>query len=140
MSNKSNYPRVYRGFTLLEVMIALTITAMVMGGLFTLSAGSKQLAFRAQQSLQDSTAARAAVNEALLDNEFRDLEPAMASDRYTIEGMDVLPDAERRTAPMTDVRRPGAHPCLRSLHNRRHGCAPGRRTSNSADDRPAAIV
>lgn len=103
MSNKSNYPRVYRGFTLLEVMIALTITAMVMGGLFTLSAGSKQLAFRAQQSLQDSTAARAAVNEALLDNEFRDLEPAMASDRYTIEGMDVLPDAERRTAPMTDL-------------------------------------
>lgn len=103
MSHKPHYPQVYRGFTLLEVMIALTITAMVMGGLFTLSAGSKQLAFTAQQSLQNSTAARAAVNEALLDNEFRDLEPAMQSDRYTIEGMDVLPDAERRTAPMSDL-------------------------------------
>lgn len=103
MSHKLNCPRAQHGFTLLEVMIALTITAMVMGGLFTLSAGSKQLAFRAQQSLQDSTAARAAVNEALLDNEFRDLEPAMDSDRYTIEGMDVLPDAERRTAPMSDL-------------------------------------
>jgi hypothetical protein len=27
----------------------------------------------------------------------------MQSDRYTIEGMDVLPDAERRTAPMSDL-------------------------------------
>ena len=103
MSHKPRYPQACRGFTLLEVMIALTITAMVMGGLFTLSAGSKQLAFRAQQSLQESTAARAMVNEALLDNEFRDREPAMQSDRYTIEGMDVLPDAERRTAPMSDL-------------------------------------
>jgi prepilin-type N-terminal cleavage/methylation domain-containing protein len=103
MSHKLNSPRAQHGFTLLEVMIALTITAMVMGGLFTLSAGSKQLAFRAQQSLQDSTAARAAVNEALLDNEFRDLEPAMAENRYTIEGLELLPDAERRTAPMYDL-------------------------------------
>jgi prepilin-type N-terminal cleavage/methylation domain-containing protein len=103
MSHKLNCPRTQQGFTLLEVMIALMITAMVMGSLFTLSAGSKQLAFRAQQSLQDSTAARAAVNEALLDNEFRDLEPAMSETRYTIEGQDVLDDAERRTAPMNDL-------------------------------------
>ena len=103
MSHKLNCPRTQQGFTLLEVMIALMITAMVMGSLFTLSAGSKQLAFRAQQSLQDSTAARAAVNEALLDNEFRDLEPAMSETRYTIEGQDVLDDAERRTAPINDL-------------------------------------
>lgn len=103
MSHKLSCQRAQHGFTLLEVMIALTITAMVMGGLFTLSAGSKQLAFRAQQSLLDSTAARAAVNEALLDNEFRDLEPAMSDNRYTIEGLELVPDAERRTAPMNDL-------------------------------------
>ncbi|MDP1757750.1 MAG: type II secretion system protein [Pseudohongiella sp.] len=103
MSNRPDNLTGARGFTLLEVMIALTITAMVMGGLFTLSAGSKQLAVRAQQSLQGSTAARAAVNQALLDNEFRDFESAIKDDRYTIEGMDILPDAERRTAPMNDL-------------------------------------
>ncbi|MDP2283570.1 MAG: prepilin-type N-terminal cleavage/methylation domain-containing protein [Pseudohongiella sp.] len=103
MSNRPANLTGARGFTLLEVMIALTITAMVMGGLFTLSAGSKQLAVRAQQSLQGSTASRAAVNQALLDNEFRDFETAIQDDRYTIEGMDILPDAERRTAPMNDL-------------------------------------
>lgn len=103
MNNNVSRMTKQRGFTLLEVMIALTITAMVMGGLFTLSAGSKQLAVRAQQSLQSSTAARAAVNQALLDNEFRDLEPAIEDDRFIIEGLELLPDAERRTAPMNDL-------------------------------------
>ena len=103
MSNRQSILIPQRGFTLLEVMIALTISAMVMGGLFTLSAGSKQLAVRAQQSLQNSTAARAAVNQALLDNEFRDFEPAIDNNRFVIEGQEILPDAERRTAPMNDL-------------------------------------
>lgn len=92
-----------RGFTLLEVMIALTITAMVLGSLFALAAGSKQLAFRTQESLQQSTAARAAVNFALLDNQFRDIESALDDDRYEINGLDLLPDAERRTSAMNDL-------------------------------------
>ena len=44
-----------RGFTLLEVIVALTITAMVLGSLFALAAGSKQLAFRSGQSLNAAT-------------------------------------------------------------------------------------
>ncbi|MBU2098587.1 MAG: prepilin-type N-terminal cleavage/methylation domain-containing protein [Gammaproteobacteria bacterium] len=91
------------GFTLLEVMIALTITAMVLGSLFALAAGSKQLAFRTQDSLQESTAARAAVNFAVLDNQFREIDPAIDDDRYSINGLDVLPDAERRTSAMNDL-------------------------------------
>lgn len=91
------------GFTLLEVMIALTITAMVLGSLFALAAGSKQLAFRTQDSLQESTAARAAVNFAVLDNQFREIDPAINDDRYSINGLDVLPDAERRTSAMNDL-------------------------------------
>lgn len=95
-----------RGFTLLEVMIALTITAMVLGSLFALAAGSKQLAFRTQVNLQESTAARAAVNFALLDNEFRDIENALQSDRYRISGLETLPDVARRTAAMVDLLQP----------------------------------
>jgi prepilin-type N-terminal cleavage/methylation domain-containing protein len=102
----SSFPKVRKqqqGFTLLEVMIALTITAMVLGSLFALAAGSKQLAFRTQASLHQSTAARAAVNFALLDNEFRDIETVISDNRYDIHGLDVLPDAERRTSPMYEL-------------------------------------
>ena len=91
------------GFTLLEEMIALTITGMVLGSLFALPAGRKQPAFRTQISLQDSTAARAAVNAALLDNMFRELEPALDNRRYQTTGLETLPDADRRTAPMNDL-------------------------------------
>ena len=92
-----------RGFTLLEVMVALAISGMVLGALFSLAAGSKQLAARAQDSLQDSTNARAAVNFALLDNEFRSIENVLDNRRYQINAQDVLPDVERRTAPMNDL-------------------------------------
>lgn len=92
-----------QGFTLLEVMVALTISAMILGGLFALAAGSKQLALRAQDSLQLSTSNRAVINFALLDNEFRDIEAVLDESRYQIRAVDVLPDVERRTAPMNDL-------------------------------------
>lgn len=92
-----------QGFTLLEVMIALTITAMVLGSLFALSAGSKQLAVRTQDSLQQSTSTRAAVNFALLDNEFRDIETVLDGRQYRMDGLELLADPERRTAPMNDL-------------------------------------
>jgi prepilin-type N-terminal cleavage/methylation domain-containing protein len=92
-----------QGFTLLEVMVALTISAMILGGLFALAAGSKQLALRAQDSLQLSTSNRAVINFALLDNEFRDIEAVLDDSRYQIRAVDVLPDVERRTAPMNDL-------------------------------------
>lgn len=92
-----------QGFTLLEVMVALTISAMVLGGLFALAAGSKQLALRAQQSLHVSTEARAAINFALLDNEFRDIDTVLDNSRFQITPLDLLPDPERRTTPMNDL-------------------------------------
>lgn len=92
-----------QGFTLLEVMVALTISAMVLGALFALAAGSKQLALRAQDSLQVSINTRAAINFALLDNEFRDIQAVLENSRYEIRGLDLLPDVERRTVPMNDL-------------------------------------
>ena len=84
-------------------MVALTISAMILGGLFALAAGSKQLALRAQDSLQLSTSNRAVINFALLDNEFRDIEAVLDDSRYQIRAVDVLPNVERRTAPMNDL-------------------------------------
>jgi prepilin-type N-terminal cleavage/methylation domain-containing protein len=91
------------GFTLLEVMVALTITSLVLGGLFSLAAGSKRLAVRTQTTLQDTMAARAQINFALLDNEYRDLVPVIENTRYQTQAGDVLPDVLRRTSPMNDL-------------------------------------
>ncbi len=93
---------VQHGFTLLEVLVALTITAMVLGGLFTLAAGSKQLAGRAQSSLSDTVQARANINFALLDNQFRDIE-SVIEDEFDVSPVDELEDPLRRTAPMYDL-------------------------------------
>jgi len=92
-----------KGFTLLEVMIALTITSLVLGGLFSLAAGSKQLAVRTQTTLQETMAARAQINFALLENEYRDIEPVINNRRYHSQAVDTLPDVLRRTAPMNDL-------------------------------------
>ncbi|MCB1665383.1 MAG: prepilin-type N-terminal cleavage/methylation domain-containing protein [Pseudomonadales bacterium] len=89
------------GFTLLEVMVALTITAMVLGSLFALATGSKQLAFRSNQSLTTAIEARAAVNFAFLQNEYGDVEAAIDNDRLTIRGEDYLDPVERKTQPNT---------------------------------------
>lgn len=92
-----------QGFTLLEVLIALTITAMVLGGLFTLAAGSKQLAVRTQDTLTETAAARAAVNFAMLDNQYREIQPAFSQERFITEPEELLEDPLRRTQPMNDL-------------------------------------
>lgn len=91
------------GFTLLEVMIALTITAMVLGGLFSLAAGSKQLAVRTQNVLIETNGARAAVNFALLDNQFRGIDDVRSNERFSVRSEGLLEDPIRRTAPLNDL-------------------------------------
>lgn len=96
-------PKKQHGFTLLEVMIALTITGMVLGSLFALAAGSKQLAVRTQTSLHDTIQTRAHINFALLDNEFRSLEPALDTSRFRLQAIGLLPDVPRRTSALNDL-------------------------------------
>ena len=71
-----------QGFTLLEVMVALTITGMALGSLFGIIAGNKRLAWRSEESLVKTMQARSLINfsqlndergEASLDFESRDL-------------------------------------------------------------------
>lgn len=88
-----------RGFTLLEVIVALTITAMVLGSLFSLAAGSKQLAFRSGQSLNTAIAARAKINFALLEDEYADVEIAIDNERFRIRPEEYLDPVTRKTEP-----------------------------------------
>ncbi len=90
-----------RGFTLLEVIVALTITAMVLGSLFALAAGSKQLAFRSGQSLNAAIAARAKINFALLEDEYADVEIAIDDERFRIRAEEYLETVTRKTEPST---------------------------------------
>ena len=89
--------RSQRGFTMLEVIVALTITAMVLGSLFALAAGSKQLAFRSGQSLNAAIAQRAKINFALLEDEYADVEIAIDDERFRIRADEYLDPVARKT-------------------------------------------
>jgi prepilin-type N-terminal cleavage/methylation domain-containing protein len=101
MNNLNVNPRVYKhaGFTLLEVIVALAITGFVLGGLFSLVGGSKQLSWRSEESLIRATQVRAATNFALLENEYRNIEPILLGDAYDIAPDELLEEPERKTQP-----------------------------------------
>ena len=58
-----------KGFTLLEVMVALTITGMALGGLFGVIAGNKRLAWSSEASLIETMQARSLINFSQLNDE-----------------------------------------------------------------------
>ena len=92
-----------RGFTLLEVVVALAITGFVLGSLFSLVGGSKQLTWRSEDSLSRATELRAVTNFALLQNEFQDVEPILEVDNYRIIADLELEAPERKTQPMINA-------------------------------------
>jgi prepilin-type N-terminal cleavage/methylation domain-containing protein len=85
------------GFTLLEVIVAMAITGFVLGGLFSLLGGSKQLSWRSEDSLQRAAKIRAITNFALLQNEYRNVELILEDGSYDILGLEVLEVPERKT-------------------------------------------
>lgn len=87
------------GFTLLEVIVALAITSFVLGGLFSLVAGSKQLTWRSQESLTRANQIRAATNFALLQNEFVEVEEILEEGAYRVRPGEALEAPERKTQP-----------------------------------------
>lgn len=92
-----------RGFTLLEVIVALAITGFVLGGLFTLVGGSKQLTWRAEDSLLRATRLRAATNFALLQNEFDSIEEILLDEQYSSTPLELIEQPLRKTQPMSDA-------------------------------------
>ena len=89
------------GFTLLEVIVALTITGFVLGGLFAVAGGSKQLAWKSQDSLYAATAVRARINFALLEDEYGNVESILPDDVLEIRSVDYIEEPERKTQPTT---------------------------------------
>ena len=87
------------GFTLLEVIVALAITGFVLGGLFSLVAGSKQLGWRSEESLLRANRLRASTNFALLQNEYRNVELILEDESLQIMPKDILEEPERKTQP-----------------------------------------
>ena len=92
-----------KGFTLLEVIVALAIAGFILGALFSLLGGSKQLSWRSEESLLRSTHVRAVTNFALLQNEFRDVEEILEIENYDIRSIGVLADPLRKTEPMLNA-------------------------------------
>ena len=92
-----------QGFTLLEVIMALTIVGFILGALFPLLGGSKQLSWRSEASLTRATSLRAVTNFALLQNEFRDVEEILDADNYDIRSIGLLEDPLRKTQPMINA-------------------------------------
>ena len=92
-----------KGFTLLEVIVALAITGFILGALFSLLGGSKQLSWRSEESLVRSSHVRAVTNFALLQNEFRDVEEILEIENYDIRSIGVLADPLRKTEPMLNA-------------------------------------
>ena len=101
---KQSRPRKLRrnqqGFTLIEVIVALTITGFLLGGLFSLVGGSKQLSWRSEDALVRAMQQRAAWNFALLDNEYADLETILDDDYYEIRELDDIEAPDRQTQPL----------------------------------------
>lgn len=87
------------GFTLLEVIVAMALTGFVLGSLFTLVGGSKQLSWRSEASLLEAMKLRATTNFALLQNEYSDVEPILEEDRLITVAVELLEEPERKTQP-----------------------------------------
>jgi len=88
------------GFTLLEVIVALSIAGFILGGLFSLLGISKQLSWRSEEHLLYASRVRAITNFALLQNEFRDVEEILKQDGLEIRSLEILDEPLRKTEPM----------------------------------------
>lgn len=89
------------GFTLLEVLVALTIVGIALGSVFGLLAGSKRLAFKAVDDIERTVFLRSAINAAqvLEEPEYPAL-PERYKKSLTLETDELLEKPERQTRPM----------------------------------------
>lgn len=61
-----------QGFTLLEVLVSITLTALVLGNLFALQSQSKRLSFKAQKHLSKTINNRAYLNASWISDKALD--------------------------------------------------------------------
>lgn len=95
-----------RGFTLLEVLVALTITGMALGGLFAVIGGNKRLAWRSEEALIRAMEVRSLINQAQLDDTRGDLLLDLDVPGMQLEaGIELDPPEDRQLQGTTHVLR-----------------------------------
>lgn len=95
-----------RGFTLLEVLVALTITGMALGGLFAVIGGNKRLAWRSEDALIRATAVRSLINQAQLDDTRGELPLTIELPGMELEaGIELEPPEDREPQGTTQALR-----------------------------------
>jgi len=90
-----------KGFTLLEVLVAMTITGMALGALFGVIAGNKRLAWRSEASLVTTMQTRSLINYSQLNDEQGDVYIDFENQELSIDSGYVLDQPERKTQAST---------------------------------------
>jgi prepilin-type N-terminal cleavage/methylation domain-containing protein len=85
-----------RGFTLLEVLVALTIAGMALGGIFAVVGGNKRLAWRSEDALIRAMEVRSLLNQAQLDDTRGELPLASEFEGLRVESGIELEEPEDR--------------------------------------------
>lgn len=85
------------GFTLLEVLVALTIAGMALGALIGVIGGNKQLAWRTEAALVESARLRSHINLAQLNNGRTDLRVDFGEHGYVLHDDIAVPAPPRKT-------------------------------------------
>ncbi len=89
-----------QGFTLLEVLIALTITGLALGSLISLSISSKQLALKSSKVMSETMLLRAAVNEAQLQDGQDNVHSILTGADISVTANGLIDKPERQTKPV----------------------------------------
>jgi len=99
MNIKRDYPKPCRqtGFTLLEVLVALTIAGMALGALVSVIAGNKQLAWRTEAALVETARLRGHINLAQLNNGRTEVRVDFVENRYVLHDEMPVTVPERKT-------------------------------------------
>jgi len=93
-----------RGFTLLEVLLALTICTIALASLFAVIVGNKQLIFRAQGALNESAELQDLITRSLLVDQEGALLAEPEESEYRIRLIaDELEAPERKTSETTEA-------------------------------------
>ena len=105
MARINSLTRFQKGFTLLEVLVAMTITGMALGGLFGVIAGNKRLAWSSEESLVETMQARSLINFSQLNDEKGEVYIDFENEDLFIDSGYELEDPERKTRASTLVLR-----------------------------------
>lgn len=89
------------GFTLLEILIALTIVGTALASLIAMFSQSRQLAFRSRAELQKSVAIRSVLNSGQLADDTTDILLPDAQRNFSVQTGKILPRPERQTKPLS---------------------------------------